>query len=660
MTMAAPRLPSPGVARYGAILLLLAAAGLFAGQTTFNALQGPRWLKVVKGCAAGRPLDAVPDVATSAIYLRCVSAVEQDRAGYTFAGALAVLLLGAMLMVLLPYRLLRRAGPLRPAEAEIAGRFAEAARRLRLPRPPAVFFGGGQLQEAFTVRTLRGTRIILPRGLRRLPPGQIDAVLRHEAAHVRAGDVTLVWLTRGMWWALIPALLTPLLLINLPILLTYRAELADDPLGALRSMFARAFYLNYTLRSLLLLLVAATVAAAVLRSREHEADLAAAAGDEAGLRGLLGDAPAPRPSWWRRLQAIHPSPRRRLQALDDPHRTMELRPLDAAAAGLLIAMMTPVLHLALPVNPDNGVLSQSTHLTGLVAGILFALAWGTALWRAALVAERTGRPMRLRATSVALAAATAAGLLAHVAGTPAVGQGVFDSARMLAMLPPAIGAAATVAGLLARAWARRTAGAPVAGPTWAAIAVLNTLLFTGALWISCDIFSLVPASGGWAAGVRDTLGYYAMSRPGALTVVVLGVLAFRWTADRPGRSRAALLVLVPAAAALAVRWLVVTSPADQATVLHRDLWAMMAAGGAVVAVLLARRGAAGLVPAMALAPAATLLIGAAIWLRWAQDWGHPGAAAGQYLTSALAALGPVYLAGGLIALLLPARRRHPQ
>jgi len=651
-----PGLPSPAVARYGAILLLLAAAGLFAGQGVYNATRGPRWLAVVQSCAAGRPLDVVPDVATGAAYLRCVSAVEQERAGFTFAGALAVLLLGAVLMLVLPHGLLWRARPLRPAGAEIAGRVAEAALRLGLRRPPAALFGGWRLQEPFTVRTLRGIRVILPRGLRRLPPEQIDAILRHEAAHVRAGDVTLVWLTRGMWWALIPALLTPPFLINGRIVLAHPAVLAEAPLELLKAMVSGPYYWNYSVRSLLLLAVATTVAAAVLRSREHEADLAAAAGGRTGLLELLRDEPSPRRTWWRRLRAIHPSARRRLAALGDPDRTMELRPLDAAAAAVLIAMMTPVLHLALPANPANGLLARSTHLTGVVSGILFALVWGTAQWRAALVAERTGRPMRLRATSTALAAATAAGLLTHISGGPTLGLGAFDNPTMLALLPPSVGAAAAASGLLARAWARGAAGAPVAGATWAGIAVLNTLMFSGALWISCDTFALVQSAGGWVAGVRGSLGYYATHQIGAGTVVALWVLALRWARDRSGPSRVAFLVIVPAAAALAARWLVFTDPTDQLNALHRDFWAMTAAGGAVVAVLLARRGAAGLVPAMTLAPAATLLVAATIWLRYLPAWNYPGAAAGHYLTAAFAVLAPVYLLAALVALLLPARR----
>ncbi|GLY94010.1 hypothetical protein Acsp02_12660 [Actinoplanes sp. NBRC 103695] len=640
------RLPSPGVARYGAVLLLLAAAGMFAGHTTFNAIQGQRWVAIVKVCAAGRPLDAVPDVATGAVYLRCLSAVEWDRAGYTFGGALVVLLLGALLMVLLPYRLLWRAGPLSPAEPRITTRTGTAVK---------VFFGGERLTEAFAVRTLRGTRIILPRGLRRLPDDQIDAVLRHEAAHVRAGDVTLVWLTRGLWWALIPALLTPILMINLQVLRSYPDELPKASLLLLMNMVTHAFYWNYALRSLLLLAVAAVVAAAVLRSREHEADLTAAEGGEAGMLDLLRGSSSPRHRWWRRLQAIHPSPRRRLAALDDPHRTMELRPLDAATAGLLIAMMMPVLHLALPTSPGNWLVSQTTHLTGLVAGILFALVWGTALWRAALVAEHTGRPMRLRVTSATLAVATAAGLLAHISGALFLGRGVFDNNTILVLLPPAVGGAAAASGLLARAWARHSAGRPAGRLTWAAITILNTLLFTGALWISIDIFSIVNARG-WVSGLTTTMGYYAMLKPGAITVAVLWVLGLRWTAVRPRPSRTALLVGVPVVATLAVRWLVVNSPTDQLTSLYRDLGTMTAAGGLVVAALLARRGRAGLVPAMALAPAATLLIGAAIWLRYLASWDHTAAAAGQYLTSAFAALGPVYLLAGLITLLPRLRR----
>ncbi len=668
--MTPARLPSPGLARYGMVVLLLATAGLFAGHSVHNAMRGDRWLAVVRGCAAGRPLDAVPaDSGDGVAYLSCVSAVEHQRSAYALAGAVAVVLLGAVLMLLLPYRLLLRARPLRPAEPRFTSRAADAAVRLGLRRAPTVLVGNWRLQEPFTVRTLRGIRIVVPPGLRRLPPEQIDAVLRHEVAHVRASDVTLVWLIRGMWWALPPALLVPLVLMNRNVLARPRA-LIGAPLDLIRVVLGGAYYWNYLLRGLLLLVVAATVAAAVLRSREHEADLAAAAAGDEGLLALLAAQPATRPRPWRRLRAVHPPAATRVAALTDPHRVMELRVLDAAAAGLLIAMMIPVVHMALPADPETGMLRNSAHVTGVIAGTLLALVWGQAVWRAALVAERTGRPLRLRRSTATLAGAMVAGMLAHIAGLPMFGAGLFDNVVMLILLPAVTAAAITLSGALAVAWARRTAGVAPSRRAWPAVVVLNAMLFTGALWIALDVFGTVWAARGghpgdphaWAGGLVQGLTYNAYQEGAAVTVAAVGLLAGRWTADRPaarGWFRTVVLVTAPAIAALMYRWMLLSPDADAAQGRTRDFWSAAAAGAVVLALVLARRGPSGLIPGLAVAPAATLIVSAAIWVRYLPHWLHLGGAARLYLTMPIALLAPAFLVAALCTAPFPTPARRP-
>ncbi|WP_436536763.1 M48 family metalloprotease [Actinoplanes sp. HUAS TT8] len=632
---------------------------MFAGQTSYDATRGNHRKVILEQCATAHPVDLsiAGDTTEERAYLRCVNTVDYERVGSAAVGVLAVLLSGVLLMLVLPYRLLWRARPLVPAEAEIAGRAASAADFLGMRQPPKVFFGNWRLHEPFTARALRGIRIILPRGLRRLPPEQVDAVLRHETAHVRAGDVTLVWLTRGVRWALIPALLTPLFLLNKAVLAN-PAALVEAPLPVLWSVVGHAVTVNYSLRALLLLAVAAILSAAALRSREHEADLAAAEGGAAGLLHLLSDGPAPRHALWHRLLAVHPTTHRRVAMLTQPHRISELRLVDAAAAGLLAGIMIPGFYGALPAYDADGWLPSGIHLTGVTAGVVLASVWGTTLWRATLIAEHIGLPTPLRTTSTTLAVATAAGLLAGFSERTIPGQGIFDSLIMLALLPPSVGAAAAASGLLARAWARGAVRAPVAGRTWVAIGGLNTLLFSGALWISWGAFPWVH-SHGWVAGLWVGLGSFGFNYTGACAVVGLCVLALRWTRHRPRLPLIAVLVLLPAAAALVVRWLVITHPTNPPNVLLRDSWAMAAAGGTVVAYLLVRRGADGLITAMAIAPASTFTVAAAIWLRFLHGWESPAAQAGIYFTATFAVLAPVYLLAALVTLVLPYRLTLP-
>ncbi len=113
-------------------------------------------------------------------------------------------------------------------------------------------------------------------------------------------------------------------------------------------------------------------------------------------------------------------------------------------------------------------------------------------------------------------------------------------------------------------------------------------------------------------------------------------------------------VMTPVVAALAVRWLVLVEPVEPVKALERDFWAAMGAGSTVLLVLLARRR---LVPALMLAPIATLLVSAAIWLRYLSIWPDIWAAAGTYLAGPLAMLAPAFL---LAALLEAITERSPQ
>ncbi|BCY13020.1 hypothetical protein L3i22_081080 [Actinoplanes sp. L3-i22] len=644
-------MPSPGAARYGLIALLLAATGLFAGQSTYAALHGRAYLTVVQHCET--TTESYP------AFVRCIAPVEGQKTWYGAGGALAVLLLGLALMPLLPYRLLRRAGPLRRAEAAITERAGLAARRAGLRRTPVVLVGGWRLREPFTVRVLSGIRIIVPPGLRRLPPEQIDAVLAHEMSHVRAGDVTLVWLTRGLWWALLPALVLPqFLTFGRPILQEPRV-LVEAPLEIARAIFGHASFWNNALRATVLLVVAAVVASSVLRSREHEADLATGA---PGLVPLLSGQPARPRRWWQaagRLTATHPSARRRIAALHDPARTTELRTVDAAAVGLLAAMAIPALNLSVPIRAEGSIWINATHLTGLITALMIAPAWGIALWRAALAAEVTGRPIRLRRTTLALAAATAAGLVANLGALPGgAGAGFYGSAAMLLCTPVTVGGAAALSGILARTLARRRAGAPWPAPAWRAIVLLNVVLFTGALWLGPDAAAMITARGlGGLAQFVTFSGYYQGCAAG---VALLGLLSARWSWHRPTRRRllaATALVVVPAVAALAVRWLVLTTPAGPNEVVYRDFWAALAASSVVLAVLLAVRGPRGLVPGLALAPVANLLVSAAIWIRYLPIWDNVWTAGWGCLTGSLAMLAPAFLLAALLSSITELRRR---
>ncbi len=149
----------------------------------------------------------------------------------------------------------------------------------------------------------RGSRswIILPRGIRLLRDEEAEAIVRHEMGHIAAGDVTLVWLTRGVWWALLPVLLVAPFVAAVQ---GWRWEHTTP-----WRMLSHPFWAEYGVRALVLAVIAVLVAQMIMRSREHEADLTAARGQSvAPWEALLaGPGPPSAPGTTPRAPTIPPT-----------------------------------------------------------------------------------------------------------------------------------------------------------------------------------------------------------------------------------------------------------------------------------------------------------------------------------------------------------------
>jgi hypothetical protein len=278
------------------------------------------------------------------------------------------------------------------------------------------------------------------------------------------------------------------------------------------------------------------------------------------------------------------------------------------------------------------------------------------------VAGRPGRGVDRPPTPVAplaLVVATAAGLVANLSALPGGGgAGMYTGGPMLLCAPLAMGGAAALSGIVARTLAHRRGGVSWPRPAWWAIGLLNVGLFTGALWLGPDAAAMISLEG--IVGLAHFVASSGYPQYCASGVAVLGLLSALCTWRRPTRRRliaVAALVAVPVAAALAARWLLLTTPAAPLAVINRDFWAALAAGAAVLATLLAVRGRRGLVPGLALAPAATLLVSAAIWIRYLPDWHDVWSAGRVYLTGPLAMLAPAFLLAALLSSLT--EPRHP-
>ncbi|MFC5031061.1 hypothetical protein ACFPJ8_20215 [Streptomyces fildesensis] len=678
---------SPTRARYLLLVAVLLLAGAFAGQIMHNVLLGSSWGAAMSRCLGEAPTAGTP--AEFSDYLQnCTGPAEQRRALVSLAGASVVMALGVACLWVLPLRLLRRAGPMSVASAQWQEHAASVAAEMRVKRVPEVMWGSAWLNQPFTAGRPGRIRIVLPLGVRALPPAQADAILRHEVAHVAAGDVTLVWLTRGVWWALPPVLLVPAAGIVLQVWLQTRRN-------PLVPTFSHGFLWEYALRAGLLLAVAALVSQLVLRSREHEADLRSVRGrPTAGLEALLAGQPPRTRTWLQRGLANHPATESRLAVLRRAHLPLRVSLLDAAVIGLLSAMAMDAVTNMAETGFTGTPLIPYARLTGaLVAGSLLAVGWGVAVWRG-ILADRAAAPLP-RLALLVLGISMAAGLLVQLERTGTAARGSLFGWSLVGTVPLLTLGAGTLSVALARLWGWRRGGPHGSSWGWGAAVGANVALFVGALRIGQD-GALFFAALGWShvIDVIELSGLYSVSA--ASTALGLGgvaLLALR-SALRPDHAigppglpgripalpgqmpglpgripalpgqeqrinlYAVTLGGVAAAAAVATRWAVEPPLARHNAVYSTqfDWWTAVCAGLVCLVVLLTLHGAGGLGDALYAAPLATILAAGPLWARHATSWHHPWGAAEHYAIGPLAQLALFLLVLAVPAALLPTYR----
>ncbi|MEU5091400.1 M48 family metalloprotease [Streptomyces sp. NPDC021356] len=270
-----------------------------------------------------------------------------------------------------------------------------------------------------------GRRVVLNRGLMALALTDrpaFRAIVLHELAHVRGGDLDVSYLTVTLWRVFVGVLLLPLLVL-------FHRQID----GVDRSPLGGAGFWGQLIALAVVVLLNHN---AVLRERELFADVRAAHWNGGGkpLRAVLVAAgaardrtgpgtPARRRRWWRPrvrgLFAFHPPPASRLRAIADPAVALAPSVWQCFAVGLTIGLTwAPVLkkvslglaHLGVPPSMRSYPLEAMTSLpvTAVPAGAVVALA----VWRT-LLAGYGPRPLaRSQLFGVAAGAGmTAAGLL---------------------------------------------------------------------------------------------------------------------------------------------------------------------------------------------------------------------------------------------------------
>jgi Zn-dependent protease with chaperone function len=482
---------APTTTRYLAFLAMLLSAGIFVGWWGYNQAQGRHWVAVVVSCAeqaqqtssSSPPVQA--ELVIEAMEARCRSTVELRRAAYELAGAGAVGA-GALAVVYLAPVLVRRRRRLRglgPPLDEAGGRLAELAAEAGLRRTPRVERGPASQRDAFSYGAPGRPRVVLPPAVavRWRDRELFDPLVRHELAHVRHRDIALAWLARSVWYALAPLLLLPLVV-----------SLLSSDHSILTDLLWRAALLGLTVL---------LVSAALLRSREFDADLRAArfAGEIDSLIALLrrsvgGHDRKP----LRRLVARHPTPDQRISVLQDPERAAGVTFLDGFSSAFLAGLLFPLVSTVVnAMFTGSGQADLGDSVAALVAGPLLAGSVGLGLWRAAVAGRVAGISRQVGPVALGVAAGLLLGQLASLAGT---GSGPTSGLAHPALLPvPAIlGVAATVlsAGLAqlgTDAVPRLRQRVAVVG-----IVVVDGLIFASALWLGSTLQFVLDSSGGLA------------------------------------------------------------------------------------------------------------------------------------------------------------------
>ena len=491
--------PSPTTSRYLIFAAALVASGLFVGNYVHNWVFGDAWRATVATCfeeyGTGGTILAMID--ENRQFTACTAETERTRVAVTVAGALVAALSAAVMLWVAPVVVRRRRGlkDLPDALVAVRERFAELAQQAGVRSRVAPVLGATGQRDAFSFGAPGRYCVVLPPAVavRWRDGATFDPLVRHELAHVRHRDVALAWLTRLVWWALVPLLLVPVV-----------AAMVTGDLSILG---------GYLWRAALLALVVALLSSSLLRSREYGADLRAARlqGDPAAVVALLRRAAHdPARSGWRRVLANHPTTAERVAVLERPALVTRNGFVDGVTSAFLAALAVPlIVATTTPLLAQAGRADLAYAVAAGLLGPMVAGSVGLGIWRATLFSRVTG----LRVHHLPVAAGVAVGLvLGQVVSLQQSGIGAFAGvshpAWLIVTALAGAGAVVVSAGL-GHLWADAAPTLPGVRTAWVIGLVLNSVLFSAVLWSS----TLFQDAGDWELArlvVTSTLAPWPM------------------------------------------------------------------------------------------------------------------------------------------------------
>jgi Zn-dependent protease with chaperone function len=365
---------------------------------------------------------------------------------------------------------------------------------------------------------------------------EFRAIVLHELAHLRNGDVAITYFAVALWWSFVAVVLVPFVLFGLL------------PNLFRPTVFAPAAWLGaWWWRILALTLLVYLTRNSVLRTRETYADIRAASwdGPSGALRRVVER--LPRQRWWRGL-GLHPDPRRRRLLFDDPSPLFRVGFWEALGTGCTLAIANVGLVGRTALLADPVLVLLAAVLDGLLVSFVAAGVIGVGLWREAFAAARD----RARRGWLAAGLGLAAGLvLGPTLSLEAPTLELTGTGRFAGLQPTSadlvVDAFAVAGSLLVAGWIAVTARAWLAwrlGGTRPRLALATGVLATGVVLGSfVEItFALTLLAGTgesaariWSLPLLVLLSPYGVPLVATLWAFPLAgeVLAGRLEGDRP-------------------------------------------------------------------------------------------------------------------------------